>query len=870
MSRTDPVTLTNCDREPIHIPGTIQSHGCLVACDAQLRVVKRHSVNVRDFLPAAGDIDGVPLESLLGGEITHQLRNALIAATDPSRPALVTAARLDDGTLLDVAVHQFKGNAIVEFERTDSTDASLPLQLARKLISRLKAETSANRILTQTPRLIRTLLGYDRVMIYRFAHDGSGEVISEAKREHLESFLGQRFPASDIPRQARELYLRNTIRVIVDADGVSVPVLPALDGSGEPLDLSFAHLRSVSPIHCEYLRNMGVSASMSLSIIAGGKLWGLIACHHYEPRTLSMAERVAAEMFGDFFSLTLDVLHHKSLLDTALKARHALDGLLREVAYHSDVDAFLRERLSIFSTIVPCDGVALWANGTWTASGLAPPRSLVPSLARFVNTTSEGRIWATHEIRAHMPSFEDVDVDVAGVLAVPISQMPRDYLFLFRKEVVETVNWAGNPNKQYEVGPLGDRLTPRKSFAIWKETVEGQSLPWTMEDREAAESVRTALLEVIMRQTELLAAERRKADVRQKILNEELNHRVKNILALIKSLVTRPVQDGQTLEGYVAALRGRIVALAYAHDQVVRSDGGGALRGLLEAELSPYRGGVAEITLEGPELGLDARAYSVMALVIHEMATNAAKYGALSTTGGMLTVRWNCEDRDGCEITWIESGGPTVTPPSRRGFGTVLVDRSVPYDLSGESELNFEPGGVSARFFIPRKFVSSLAPCSDERKSAPAPAQAIPTAVSALKILLVEDQLLIAMDVETALTDAGVKTMRTAATAAEALKMIAIDQPDAAILDVNLGSGTSIPVAEELMKRGVPFIFATGYGDSAHIPRSLAKVPVLRKPYDADTLIVALAAIAPPPAAHCPEEPQGGSQKDGSQKERSR
>src|ERR1041384_5226886 len=148
-------------------------------------------------------------------------------------------------------------------------------------------------------------------MVYQFEADGSGKVVSEAKRPDLESFLGQYFPATDIPQQARALYLKNTIRIISDANFERIPVMPVLDVSGEPLDLSFAHLRSVSPIHCEYLRNMGVGASMSISIINDGELWGLIACHHYSPRVLPMAMRIAAEMFGEFFSLHLNALSHR-------------------------------------------------------------------------------------------------------------------------------------------------------------------------------------------------------------------------------------------------------------------------------------------------------------------------------------------------------------------------------------------------------------------------------------------------------------------------------------------------------------------------------------------------------------------------------
>ncbi len=223
-------------------------------------------------------------------------------------------------------------------------------------------------------------------MIYRFEQDGSGKVISEARRGDLESFLGQYFPATDIPRQARILYLQNPLRIISDASGARVPLVPELDEAGQPLDLSFAHLRSVSPIHCEYLRNMGVGASMSISIIVNGTLWGLIACHHYSPKTLSMSERIAAEMFGEFFSLHLLALKQKRKLDIANEARRSLDRFLQSASNTADVDEMLSAALPEFSTLFACDGVGLWMNGRWTSVGSAPPaarKSLWPASSQI-------------------------------------------------------------------------------------------------------------------------------------------------------------------------------------------------------------------------------------------------------------------------------------------------------------------------------------------------------------------------------------------------------------------------------------------------------------------------------------------------------
>jgi light-regulated signal transduction histidine kinase (bacteriophytochrome)/CheY-like chemotaxis protein len=836
------VDLTNCDREPIHIPGRIQPHGALLACDADLSVIRRHSLNAAHVMGLAlQDVNGCKLDELVGEDATHDLRNALLRSVDPARPGLMLGMRLPTSDkAFNVAVHQFKGNAIVEFEPAQAVVGGSPLEVARALVARLNQVTNVDDLCNRTVRYLRGALGYDRVMLYRFAHDGSGQVVSEAKSPQLETFMGRHFPASDIPRQARELYLRNTIRVIPDASGASVDIEPVLDASGNPLDLSFANLRSVSPIHCEYLRNMGVAASMSVSIIVSGKLWGLIACHHYSPRTLPMPARIAAELFGDFFSLHLQAMLRKQSLDTANHARRALDGLLRNVAHHTDLARFLRESICNFEELMPCDGIGLWMNGRWTASGSVPPDAAIPALSRFVNSVADGQVWATHSLSEGLPQASDYQAEASGVLAIPLSHTPRDYLFLFRKEVIQTINWAGNPEKDYKTGPLGDRLTPRTSFEIWKQTVERQSHPWTQADLDIAEATRTALLEVLMRHSELLSEERRKADLRQRMLNEELNHRVKNILSLIKSLVSHPVDEGRDLQDYVTSLQGRIQALSHAHDQIVRGDGGGALRDLLEAELSPYLHHGTTITLDGPQIGLDSRAFSVMALVLHELATNAAKYGALSNNSGKLNVRWHRTDEGGCEIVWRESDGPAVKPPRSQGFGSVLINRSIPYDLGGESEITFDAGGVTARFFIPGKYITHT--LKSERSARKQDHQQVANdALDGLKILLVEDQLVIAMDAEMMLAGKGASAIETAASPAEALRKLSHFTPDAAVLDVNLGTETSLPVAEELARRNIPFVFATGYGDNIMVPQSFS-APTIRKPYDEAALARALNA----------------------------
>jgi light-regulated signal transduction histidine kinase (bacteriophytochrome) len=839
MPANEPVNLTNCDREPIHIPGSIQPHGCLLACDAVAGRVLRHSENAAAMLGIGPDINGRNLSELLGATLAHDIRNALAGAPEATRPALLPGVRSESGRLFDMTVHRHAGHAIIEFEDPDETVH--PLRLARELIGRIRTTSDTSQLLRQASVLLKAVLDYDRVMIYRFEHDGAGKVEAEAKRSDLESFLGQHFPASDIPQQARTLYLKNPIRIISNSRGGGVQIDPVLDPSGEPLDLSHAHLRSVSPVHLEYLRNMGVAASMSISIIVDQRLWGLIACHHYAPKVLTLPQRIAAELFGEFFSMHLvGLLQHRQLKAVAA-ARTALDQFLRKAGEAADVVDFMGEAMEDFRALLACDGIGLYMDDRWQGVGTTPPASAIPGLADFVATIGDRRIFATHQLSMIYPAADPFHAQVSGLLAIPLSKVSDDCLLFFRKERLQTLNWAGNPEKSYETGPLGDRLTPRKSFAIWKETVERQSEPWSQADREIATAIHSAAVEVVLRHSELMQDERQKAEVRQRLLNEELNHRVKNILAVIKSLVATPAKEATTLKDYIASLKGRIQALSLAHDQVIRGSGGGEIRRLLEAELSPFMSGSNPVTLEGPAVQLDGRAYAVAALVIHEMCTNAAKYGSLSVPGGKLSVRWTVLDKGEVELRWQEIGGPPVERPSRRGFGTALIDRSVPFELGGASTMEFDPGGLKATITLPARFATQLATRQDDAETSAA--SAAPSQGSRFEqasILLVEDQLLIAMDVEYMLAESGFGKIVVASSSANALEQLKSFTPDLALLDINLGIGTSVPVAEELVRRNVPFVFATGYDDRAALPEDLLTVAVVRKPYDSPELVAAL------------------------------
>lgn len=491
------------------------------------------------------------------------------------------------------------------------------------------------------------------------------------------------------------------------------------------------------------------------------------------------------------------------------------------------------------SGIVTGDGLGLWVNGEITLQGVTPTPEEFTGLVRFLNRTAASRVYATDEIgRFHEPG-RDFTERAAGMLAVPVSRTPRDFLVFFRKEVARTVTWAGNPEKPASLGPNGVRLTPRKSFEAWREIVHGRSLPWTDAELRTAEALRVTLLEVILRLSDSAERERKEAQERQELLIAELNHRVRNILNLIRGVVTQSRASTGDAEDFTAVVGDRIQALARAHDQVTSANWGpGSLAELLNVEVAAYLGAKADrVVLDGVDVLLEPQAFTTMALVVHELVTNSAKYGALSDSGGRVDVRWARDGFDSLVMHWTESGGPAVRAPTRRGFGSTIIERSVPYELKGEAAVRYALTGLTARFSIPAAYVRAAPP----RAVRAVKTEAVPVVSFSGTALVVEDNMIIALEAEEVLTALGADAVDMAASVREALRLIDASPPDRALLDVNLGAETSIAVARRLAELGIPFAFATGYGESFQVPPDLGDVLVIKKPYGAESLRQAFA-----------------------------
>ncbi|TKD53353.1 GAF domain-containing protein [Sphingomonas baiyangensis] len=847
-----PVDLTNCDREPIHQLGAIQPFGFLLALSPDW-IVRRASENVGDML-------GVIAEAMLGTHVSdyfseeaiHTLRNRLTLLRGADAVERVFGLPIDTAgqRAFDFAMHMVGDTVVLEAEASALEPTSDTASTIRAMIARLDMAGDLPAFYREGARQVRALTGFDRVMVYRFDQDGSGTVVGEAVRGGIGSFFDLRYPASDIPQQARELYIRTPFRIIADVDDEPVAIVPQRDERGQPLDLSLSVLRSVSPIHIEYLKNMGVSASLSISIIVEGRLWGLFACHHYAPRRPSFERRSIAELFGQMFAFKLESRERKAMASYETAARAASDRLLAAIAGDAELldnPEFLGEMLR---STVPCDGIAIWLDGRMALSGETPPPAAIPDIVRRLNAMTGGRIYATDHLSALLPAAADYADRAAGMLAIPISRSPRDYVMLFRQERIRSVNWGGDPYKPAHYGVHGSRLSPRKSFDAWREEVRGRSEPFIDPELRVAEMLRASLIEVVLRLSDSAQEERRRASERQELLIAELNHRVRNILALIRGLVRQSRDPAADAAAYVRMLEGRIEALARAHDQITQDNWSPApLRRLIETEAAAYLGGRASrLELAGDPVLLRPQAFSTLALVLHELMTNSAKYGALADSG-TVRVDWRVDAEGVLDICWRERGGPPVQPPTRQGFGTTIIQRSVPYDLGGRADIRYALAGLEVDLCVPARHIviddahpapDAPALVPDPRDSAAVPKEDRPIAGAAL---LVEDSLIIAMDAEDILSALGAARVVTASTVSHALAEIEREEFVVAVLDVNLGSETSLPLADALQARGVPFMFATGYGEQLQLPPALEGVPVLQKPYTAINMRRVIAQI---------------------------
>jgi light-regulated signal transduction histidine kinase (bacteriophytochrome) len=842
--KADQADLTICDREPIHLLGAVQSFGFLIAVSTDW-LISRCSENLAEHLGMAwDDAIGRPLDAVISEQAVHDIRNRVsYLQGDDSVERLLRIRLKPELAEYDVALHFSQNMVLIEGEPSGPVGHEDIGITVRSMLMRQSQTASMQNFRLHAVRQVRAITGYDRVMLYRFDQDGAGEVVAESVVSGRESFLGLHYPASDIPKQARALYIRNNLRLIADLDDDGSRIMPPLDLQGRPIDLSLSVLRSVARVHIEYLRNMGVRASLSISVVVDGQLWGLIACHHYSPLRPTLEQRTAAELFGRMFSMMLESRERAEVSAYEQRSRAITDRLMAVVAQDTNL---LHSPEWIGETIaaaIPNDGIGVYLDGRVSLSGLTPDESEFRALVRDFSRGAAAQIVTTDCLSRVHPAAAAYAERAAGVLAIPISRSPRDYVMLFRMEKVRAVRWAGHPQKALVEEQEGIRLSPRKSFEAWRQLVQGLSEPFTAPEQRVAEAVRTSLLEVVLLLAEGREGDQARAHERQDLLIAELNHRVRNILSLVRSLISQTRGSSVSHEDFAETLEGRVQALARAHDQLtVKRWAATEIDVLVRSEASAYLGERGDrVRISGPSVALEPVAFNTLALVVHELMTNAAKYGALSDSG-TVDLTWRLKEDGDLLIIWCEKGGPVVQAPMRRGFGTTIIERSIPYDLGGMAHISYKLTGVEAEFLLPGQFVSAGSgdePTVQQKGSASIAQPDFPASV-----MLVEDNLIIAMDIEAIVTDLGARTVFTASSVRLARDQLAENAIDFAILDINLGSETSLPVADELRARSIPFVFASGYGDQVQLDGDNAGAHVITKPYGRDDILEAWRVIS--------------------------
>lgn len=487
--------LAECASEAIRIPGSIQPHGVLLTLSEPELIIQQISRNCAALLgQTAAALLQQPLTMLSGATATEQVRQALLLNDlEDANPLLLEIG----GQRFNGSLNRRDGVIILELEPLHDAAPDNTGILLRAL-RRMQAASTLDDLYTVSVDEIQRLTDFDRVMIYRFQPAGHGQVISEALGGVLPGYLGQCFPASDIPAQARELYRLNWIRVIPDARYVPVPILPVLrPDTGQPLDLGFSVLRSVSPVHCQYLENMGVRASMSLSLLEDDQLWGLITCAHPEPLLVSHSVRTMCAAVAQLLSVQITALQtrdeqrqreQKSRLITELTAAmrladsDVLEGLLNHPAQLQDlteaggVAVLIEDRLLLFGecpTVEQVRALYLWVREQCLESG-------EPLLTDHL----QGQHGAS-------ALYSDV---ASGLLAFVLPKPVDNGVLWFRPQLRSSMKWSGNPDEHFSAG-TDNRLQPRTSFALWEQQVEGRAREWSTADAYAVRELRRSAIE---------------------------------------------------------------------------------------------------------------------------------------------------------------------------------------------------------------------------------------------------------------------------------------------------------------------------------------------------------------------------------------
>ena len=508
------VDLSSCDREQVHLIGAIQPHGALLVLEEPSLKIVQASTNCARFLNTpCEELVGQSLELLLGADHTATVRNQLLSKKlNDGFAHLISLPLLEqqDG-LVHITGNRVDGFLLLEFERSGTISLNPAYEYSANLqdmIQQLYTSSDLLSFMTKVVKQIRGLTDFERVMIYRFAKDGSGEVIAEAKEADLEAYLGLHYPASDVPQPARRLFALSPLRHLPDVDYVPVSLFPECSPlpEGRPVDLSYSFLRSVSVLHTTYLRNMGVKATLVMPLMKHGHLWGLVSCqHHSQPKYIKYEQRFPLELLSRIISLRIGDLENLDQYSYSSQLKQVNINLVNEMGQAQNChDALFMGKTNLLNGI-DANGTALIEDGKVTLLGVTPSEQQIGLLVEWLSL-QETTILATNCLPHDCPAAEGFSDIASGLLAIRLSRSSLTWVLWFRPEVISETHWAGDPNKPVIIDADGQesRLQPRTSFALWKKIVRGQSQPWLDCEIEHASKLRQSLLDILFERTEQL------------------------------------------------------------------------------------------------------------------------------------------------------------------------------------------------------------------------------------------------------------------------------------------------------------------------------------------------------------------------------
>jgi light-regulated signal transduction histidine kinase (bacteriophytochrome) len=605
--------LTNCERELIHLAGSIQPQGLLLVLDEPDLRVLQASLNTDTLLGvAAGALLGRPLAGL-GGDLAERLHQHLSAALET--PVPVTCSLAPDGRqrAFEGNVHRHPGGGLIlELEPVGDPAMRLPtaeidhatlMQGVATAVQRFSSAASLPVLVDAVAQCVHDLTGYDRVMVYKFDPDGHGKIIAEARDPRLESLLGHHYPATDIPQRARALYLRNRVRVLVDVHYEPVPLVPRLlPSTGQELDMSLCDLRSMSPLHLQYLKNMGVTATLVVSLVREGRLWGLIAAHHYSPRHLRQSVRAACDLLSEVISTRIAAIETYAHAQVAILVRRLEQRLVEATSVEGDWRLALFRNPRTLLQPLEATGAALFHGGEILTCGDAPSTPELRALQRWIEAQEYEPPFACSSVSKANPALQSLTPTASGVLAVRLSTTQSDHLMWFRKEQLLTVTWAGDPNKPLvDDNPL--ELSPRRSFAAWSEIVRGTALPWSGIEIALARAIGVALVDIIVQVhgVRLLIAEHQLVQIRETVQSSHEPVAIVDVRGRL--LFSNRAFDRMVCADGVLPTTLDELALRFTQPQALLD----ALQGL-QVGRQPWRGGLALRSADGQPLPVGLRA----------------------------------------------------------------------------------------------------------------------------------------------------------------------------------------------------------------------------------------------------------------------